>query len=429
MTDLRELAEKAWRGELDIVHEHHPVHTRYEGSTELAPGLLALKGIAAMYVIDTGDGLVMLDAGTMQEIQAAYDEVRAWRPETPLVAAVFSHHHIDHIFATLRFEEEARDKGWPAPIIYAHELMPQHFDRYKETLGWNTAINRRQFAIDVPQFRWPEQYRYPDVVYRDRLTFRRGELTFDLHHGRGETDDHTWVWIPERKILASGDLFIYAVPNAGNPQKVQRYVSDWADALDQMAGLEPETLLPGHGLPIFGADRVHQALTETATLLRSIEDQTVTLMNKGWTLDQVMHAVKLPTELMERPFLRPVYDDPRFLIRMIWRRYGGWWDGEYDNLLPAPRSDAGAEWVELAGGTRPILERARALSGEGRHALACHLVEVACYAAPDDPQVHQVRAAVYRANSQSQTSSMARNILDHAARASEKGRRDLASSE
>ena len=429
MTDLRELAEKAWQGELDTAFDHHPVHTRYEGSTELDRNLLALKGIAGMFVIDTGDGLVMLDAGTMQEIQKAYDEVRAWRPETPLVAAVFSHHHIDHIFATLRFEEEAREKGWPAPIVYAHELMPQHFDRYKKTLGWNTAINRRQFAIDVPQFRWPEQYRYPDVVYRDRLTFRRGELTFDLHHGRGETDDHTWVWILERKILVSGDLFIYAVPNAGNPQKVQRYVSDWADALDQMAGLGAETLLPGHGLPVFGADRVHQALTETATLLRSIEDQTVALMNKGWTLDQVMHAVKLPTELMERPYLRPVYDDPRFLIRMVWRRYGGWWDGEYDNLLPAPRSDHAAEWVALAGGTVPILTRARALSEEGRHALACHLIEVAYYAAPDDPQVHEVRTVVFRANSQAQTSSMARNILNHAARASEQGRRDLASSE
>ena len=226
-----------------------------------------------------------------------------------------------------------------------------------------------------------------------------------------------------------GDLFIYAVPNAGNPQKVQRYVSDWADALDQMAGLEAETLLPGHGLPVFGADRVHQALTETATLLRSIEDQTLALMNKGWTLDQVMHSVKLPAELMERPYLRPVYDDPRFLIRMVWRRYGGWWDGEYDHLLPAPKSDQAAEWVALVGGTQPILERARALSGEGRHALACHLVEVAYYAAPDDPRVHEARTAVFRANSESQTSSMARNILNHAARASERGQRDLASSE
>jgi alkyl sulfatase BDS1-like metallo-beta-lactamase superfamily hydrolase len=428
MSDLRELSEKAWSGELDTVHDHHPVHTHYEGATELQPGLLGLKGIAGLYIIDTGDGLVMLDAGSVLDIQRTFDEVRAWRPDTPLVAAVFSHHHVDHIFATLRFEDEAKEKGWPQPVVYAHELMPDHFDRYLKTRGWNTAINRRQFAIDAPQFQWPDKYRYPDVVYRDRITFKRGDLTFELSHGRGETDDHTWTWIPERKILAPGDLFIYAVPNAGNPQKVQRYVSDWADALDRMAGLEPELIIPGHGLPIFGGDRCHEALTTTAELLRTIEDQTLVLMNRGLSLDQVLHGVELPDKLMQKPWLRPVYDDPRFLIRMVWRRYGGWWDGEFDQLLPARKAAQAGEWIALAGGIKPVVDRARALSEQGEHALASHLVEMAYYAAPDDGDVHAAREAVYRANSQSQTSSMARNILNHASLASGKGRRDLASS-
>jgi alkyl sulfatase BDS1-like metallo-beta-lactamase superfamily hydrolase len=426
VADLLTLAEQAWRGELDTVFEHHPVHTFYEGACELAPDLLALKGIAGLYVVDSGAGLVMLDGGTRLDVDRTFEEVRRWRPEVPLVAAVFSHHHVDHICATERFEAEAAARGWPPPVVYAHELMPQHFDRYLRTLGWNTAINRRQFAIDAPRFRWPDRYRYPDVTYQDRLTFRLGRLTFHLHHGRGETDDHTFTWIPERRILAPGDLFIYAVPNAGNPQKVQRYVSDWADALDRMAGLGAETLLPGHGLPIFGAERIHEALTQTARFLRAIEEQTLALMNRGASLDQVLHGVKLPEELMQKPYLRPVYDDPRFLIRMVWRRYGGWWDGEFDGLLPAPRAEQAAEWVRLAGGVERVLERARALGAEGRHALACHLAEMARHAAPEDPAVHRTRASVYRAYAKRQTSSMARNILNHAALASDQGRRDLA---
>jgi len=429
MADLMDLAEKAWNGELDTVFEHHPVHTFYGGACELAPDLLGMKGLAGSFVIDSGDGLVMLDAGAWFEADRIYEEIRSWRPDTPVVAAIFSHHHVDHVFATAPFEAEAAEKGWPAPIVYAHELMPDHFDRYCRTTGWNTAINRRQFAIDLPQFRFPEHYRHPDVVYRDRLTFKRGSLTFCLHHGRGETDDHTWTWIPERRILAPGDLFIYAVPNAGNPQKVQRYVSDWADALEHMAALGAETLLCGHGLPIFGADRIHEALTTTASLLRSIEEQTLAFMNKGRSLDETLHAVELPTDLMDKPHLRPVYDDPRFLIRMVWRRYGGWWDGEFDTLLPARKAEQGAEWIALAGGVKPVFERARALSEQGRHALACHLVEAAYHAAPDDAEVHEVRVRAYRANSQAQTSSMARNILQHAALASDEGRRDLASSE
>ena len=425
MTDFRALAEQAWQGELDTMFEHHPVHAAYDGAEEIEPGLLALKGIAGIFVVDTGDGLVMLDAGTQLDVDRTFEEVRAWRPEAPLVAAVFSHHHVDHIFATRRFEEEAREKGWPQPVVYGHELMPQHFDRYLKTRGWNTAINRRQFAIHLPAFQWPDSYRYPDVVYRDRLTFTRGDCTFELHHGRGETDDHTWTWIPERKLLAPGDLFIWAVPNGGNPQKVQRYISDWATALDRMAGLGAETMIPGHGLPIFGAERVHEALTETAAFLRSVEDQTVAMMNRGWPLDRILHAVEFP-DVMDKPYLRPVYDDPKFLIRMVWRRYGGWWDGEYDTLMPAPKAAQAREWVALAGGLDAVIARARALSADGEHALACHLVETAYHAEPDSAAMHEARAEIYRAHSAQQTSSMARNILNHAALASDAGKRDLA---
>lgn len=426
--DLIALAEQAWKGELDTVFEHHPVHTVYQGSCELAEDLLALKSIAALFVIDSGDGLVMLDAGLQLDIDRVFAEVRNWRPNTPLGAAIFSHHHVDHVFATRRFEEEAKQKGWPQPVVYAHELTAQHFDRYRNTLGWNTAINRRQFAIDAPQFSWPSDYRYPDVVYRDRLTFTRGHLSFELHHARGETDDHTWTYIPQRKILVPGDLFIWAVPNAGNPQKVQRYLSDWADALQQMAGLEAEMMLPGHGLPIIGADRVHEALTNTATVLRSIEEQTLVLMNRGCSLDQVMQQVKLPMDLLEKPYLRPVYDDPHFLIRMVWRRYGGWWDGEFDTLLPASKSALAEEWIKLAGGVEAILNRARSLAQRGEYALACHLIETAQHAAPQDAAVHEARALIYRGYSAEQSSSMARNILNHAALSSEQRKRDLASS-
>ena len=187
-------------------------------------------------------------------------------------------------------------------------------------------------------------------------------MTFELHHARGETDDATWTFGPELRILHPGDLFIWAVPNAGNPQKVQRFASDWAAALREMAGCGAEIMLCGHGLPIFGADRVRQALIDTAEVLDTIETQTVALMNDGVPLDRVLHAVEIPERLRELPYLQPVYDHPQFLVRNVWRRYGGWYDGEPDNLLPAPRAEQAREWVTLAGG---LEQRARAGPGAG----------------------------------------------------------------
>ena len=425
--DLKELASKAIKGELDLTFEHHPVHSFVDGSTEIQDNLLAFKGIAGFYVLDTGSGLVMLDAGHIIDIERAYEEIRKWRPNEPLVAAIFTHHHVDHIFAVEKFDEEALSDGNDRPTVYANKLMPEHFDRYLKTLGWNTAINRRQFAINVPHFTWPDKYRYPDVLVESKTSFTVGDTEFLLNPARGETDDHLWAFIPKEKILLPGDLFIWAVPNGGNPQKVQRYISDWADALDEMLKLDCEIFLPGHGFPILGKKRIKKALETTSKFLRSIEDQTLKLMNQGKSLNQVLHEVEIPNDLMELPWLTPIYDDPQFLIRMIWRRYGGWWDGEYDRLLPDTRENEAKEWVELSGGIDEIINKALDNLSNKKYKLAAHLIEVAFYADKKNEKLHNARKEIYAALSNEQESSMARNIFNHANLASSEMKRDLAS--
>ena len=425
MADIRDLAEKMWNGEIST-QEIHPVHWRHAEGQEIADGVLHYKGIASANTIDTGDGLVMLDTGAVNDTGALFAEVRKWRPDSPLRAAVFSHHHVDHIFGVGPFEQEAAEKRWARPIVYGHEELAWNFDRYKRTRGWNRAINRRQFAIDVPQFQWPAEYRYPDVTYRDRLSFRQGTLNFELYHGRGETNDATYTWVPEKRLLSPGDLFIWAVPNAGNPQKVQRYVGEWAAALRHMSSLGAEVLLSGHGLPIFGADRIRQALSDNAELLEHFEGEVVAMMNTGCPLDRILHSVDVPAHLRDKPYLRPVYDHPQFIIRNIWRLYGGWYDGEPDNMLPAPRAEQAREWVALAGRIEKVLERASQLRTEGNLRMACHLVELAVIAEPGSATAHELRAEVYGARAALAESSMERNILNHAALASRQGKRDLA---
>jgi alkyl sulfatase BDS1-like metallo-beta-lactamase superfamily hydrolase len=90
---------------------------------------------------------------------------------------------------------------------------------------------------------------------------------------------------------------------------------------------------------------------------------------------------------------------------------------------PSRRGPSKREWVGREGlrDARP-----RELADEGDLRLACHLVEHAVIAAPDATDVHETRAHIYETRAAQQESSMARNLMRHAAEASKRGKRDLA---
>jgi alkyl sulfatase BDS1-like metallo-beta-lactamase superfamily hydrolase len=296
------------------------------------------------------------------------------------------------------------------------------FARYRRTNAYNALINARQFGI-APT--WPMDYDEPDLVYDVGLTFTAGEVTLELHHARGETDDHTWIWWAERRILWTGDQFIWVAPNAGNPQKVQRYAADWAASLRAMQALEPEVLIPGHGVPILGRARVGQALDETAEWLETLEAQTVARMNAGATLDTILAEVRPPAHLAARPYLQPVYDEPDYVVRNVWRLYGGWWDGVPSHLKPAREAEVGREVARLAGGVEHLVARALALAGAGDLVMAAHLIDWAVAAEPDARTAHAARALIYEARARDAAALMTRGIFTAAAReSSERARKE-----
>jgi alkyl sulfatase BDS1-like metallo-beta-lactamase superfamily hydrolase len=156
-----------------------------------------------------------------------------------------------------------------------------------------------------------------------------------------------------------------------------------------------------------------------ATALENLVDGVLALMNQGATLDEIIHTVKVPDSTLARPFLRPFYDEPEFVVRNVYRLYGGWWDGDPASLKPAPAASLGAEIARLAGGALPLVRRALAVADEGDLRLACHLAELAGAAAPDDGDVHVVRAEVYRRRRDAERSLMAKGIFSSAIRQSE----------
>ena len=185
-----------------------------------------------------------------------------------------------------------------------------------------------------------------------------------------------------------------------------------------MKAMEPELYLPAHGLPIEGRERIAGVLDDVAIALEGLVRDVLHLMNEGARLDDIVHTVRVPAELLAKPYLRPTYDEPEFVVRNIWRLYGGWWDGNPANVKPAADADIAAEVAALAGGAGRLADRARELAATDVR-LACHLVEWAVQAAPDDRDVHAARAEVYRLRRSGELSLMSKGIFGTAAAESE----------
>ncbi|MCP9982656.1 hypothetical protein LUX32_37305 [Actinomadura madurae] len=113
--------------------------------------------------------------------------------------------------------------------------------------------------------------------------------------------------------------------------------------------------------------------------------------------------------------MRPAYDEPEFVVRNLWRLWGGWYDQNPAHLKPAPEAAVAAEMAGAAGGAMALARRAGKLARDGELRLACHLAETAALAAPDDTEVARIRAAVYAERAEHETSTMARGVFTWAA--------------
>ena len=414
MANLIQLSSDVIDGKV-AANEAGPLNRINFQLSELSDDVAMVEAFSHSILFKTGEGLISFDTSGERGANRVVSEIRNWSTE-PFHSLIYTHGHIDHVGGCGAFLQDAVDRGHPRPQIVGHENIKPRFDRYNYTNGYNLAINSRQFGLTPgPDDRFlAESAPEPEVTYQDKLDLSIGGLDIELNHAIGETDDHTWSWIPSHKAICAGDFLIWAFPNAGNPQKVQRFPAEWAAAMRAMAEKDAELFLPAHGLPIAGKERIRGVLNDVAEALEFLVKETVERMNEGVRLDDIIHEVKIDPSYLEKPFMQPTYDEPEFVIRNIWRLYGGWYDGNPANLKPAKDTDLAAEVAALAGGAAVLAERGLAVM-EKNIRLACHLAEYAIQAEPDNKRAHEIRAEIYGYRRGLETSLMAKGIFGTAA--------------
>ena len=429
MSELLDLSSRI----IDSGDADQPVNRVTNELSELADGVAIVESFSHSVVVDSGDGLVAFDASGGRSGRDVAAAIAGWSND-PVRHLAYTHGHADHVGGSREFAAR-----WGTPTVIGHRRVADRLARYRTTNDWNIRINVRQFggiaadlqlglspdedtaaAGDATAWRSfiPAGTLEPDTVVDDHHQMVIGDTEIEFIHARGETDDHLWAWIPAHQAVVTGDFLIWNFPNAGNPQKVQRYPGEWAAALRSMAARQPELLLPAHGLPITGRERIAKVLDEVAGALEQLETDVVAAMNAGATLDEIVHSVTVAPDTLAKPYLRPLYDEPEFVVRNIWRLYGGWWDGAASRLKPARDADLAHAVADLAGGPSALIEAAEQHQAVGDLRVACHLADMAGWAAPHDSGIHARRAEIYLARRKQESSLMSKGIFAAAARES-----------
>jgi alkyl sulfatase BDS1-like metallo-beta-lactamase superfamily hydrolase len=363
-------------------------------------------------VVETRDGLVLVDVPMHFLIERMMQKLRQIS-QAPVHSLFLTHGHLDHGTSLSPLFEEAVGKGSAVPRVIAHRNVPRRLNRYKMLHGYHEHINRNQFGVPEGTNFFPLPDRYPDILFDQSFSTLVGGIEFHAFHEKGETDDHLWVWVPEKKTVFAGDMVVFSFPNVGNPFKVQRYTLAWAEGLEHILAKEPEVLIPGHGPVVQGKEKIRDTLLKISSALRYLHDEVVKRLNRGMWYEEILHDVKLPEEMLKETFLAPRYGCPTFVLHGILREYTGWYDGNPSNLFP-PRKEEIAREISALVGKEALMQKAGALEKEGREDMALQFVDLALAAdlsAEEEKAMHRLKGRLLEALGDKESSLIARNIF------------------
>jgi glyoxylase-like metal-dependent hydrolase (beta-lactamase superfamily II) len=207
--------------------------------------------------IVVGDDAVMV-IDTQATPAMAQDVIRRIREVTdkPIRYVVLSHYHA-------------------VRVLGASAYRPDHIIASQDTRELIVERGEQDKASEIGRF--PRLFRnvesvppgltWPTMTFSGRMTLWLGSLEVQLLQlGRGHTKGDTVVWLPQERILFSGDLVEYdATPYAGDA-----YFGDWPQTLDRLAALQPAKLVPGRGAALETPEQVAAGLAGTRSFVADV---------------------------------------------------------------------------------------------------------------------------------------------------------------
>lgn len=387
------------------------------GLFRVTEGIYQLRGydLSNMTLIEGQTGWIVVDPLTARETAAAaFAFARKHLGERPIVAIIFTHSHIDHfggvlgvlagegvqaenirIIAPQGFMEEATSEnviagpamGRRAMFMYGTRLARSERGHVDSGIGVSPALG--SFGLLEPG----------EIIDHTPQPLTIDGLEFVFQNVSGsEAPAELTFYLPHAKAFNGADVMLHSLHNLYTLRgtKVRDAVL-WSHFIDESIELfgEAEVYLAGHHWPIWGNDRVIEFLQVQRDTYKYIHDQTVRLFNQGMTPSEIAEVIELPESLQRGFHNRGYYGTLRHNARAVYQNYLGWYDGNPANLNPLPAAEAGARYVELAGGADALLGRARDAYGRAEYRWAAELANHLVFADPGNAEARSLLAAAY----------------------------------
>ena len=365
---------------------------------------IMVVGNDGVIIVDTGDGVQWA-----REVAAEFRAIT----EKPVRAVIYTCFHIDHMFGVKAFATADDVQAGRIEIIAHESLLANVRQSIKlgPILGVRTYYNFGAMldgadieGMNIGTAAFPRRggeatFLPPTRTFADKLDITIAGVAMQLVHVPSEASDEIAIFLPQSGILLSAEVIpaqTFPVLDTLRGEEFRDPVA-WYESIDRLRGFQASAMVPAHGLPVVGAEKVEEVLRNYRDAIQFVHDQTVRHMNKGLTPDQLVRTVRLPPHLENfTPWMSEFFGTVRQAVRGICRGYLGWYEGDPVALAPIARMESARREINLMGGHDRVMAAASKAFEDGDPQWSAELATLLIRIDRDDMPARRLKAKAFR---------------------------------
>jgi alkyl sulfatase BDS1-like metallo-beta-lactamase superfamily hydrolase len=374
-----------------------------QGLYEVVPGIYQVRGfdISNISFVEGDTGIIVIDPLVSTEVAAAaLDLYRAHRGgERPVVAVIYTHSHVDHFGGVLGVTSQA-DVDAGAVAVLAPEGFTEH--AVQENVYAGPAMTRRAtYMYGTLLARGPQEQVgcglgqtpstgevaiiVPTVDIRttgETHTIDGVEIEFQMAPGT-EAPAEMHFYFPRFRALCMAENATHNLHNLLTLRgALVRDPHAWAgyltEAIDTFAD-RTDVVFASHHWPTWGHEQIVEFLSLQRDLYAYLHDQTLRLLNQGYTGVEIAEMFQMPPALAQAWHTHGYYGSVSHNVKAVYQRYMGWFDGNPGRLWPHPPEALAPRYVEALGGIERVVDLAQAAFDAGDFRWAATLLDHAVF--------------------------------------------------